>query len=310
MSNHSTQHSTESSSDPDYGIRAPAYRLPSDARPGRVRLQVADLGRSLEYYQSIMGFSLLGQAASTATLGTAGDDTAIIELVERVGANPVPPRGRLGLFHYAILLPDRASLGRFIAHLASKRVNAGSSDHLVSEALYLSDPDGLGIEVYSDRPRSAWQAQDRQLVMSTLPLDIDDLLRASGGTPWTGMPVGTRIGHMHLHVGDIEQAALFYHDALGLDKMVWSYPRALFLSAGGYHHHLGVNTWAGKDAARPSPDDSQLLEWELLLGSLPDVNTALDALADAGNPVERTADGGVAHDPWGTALRLRTRPRG
>jgi catechol 2,3-dioxygenase len=146
--------------------------------------------------------------------------------------------------------------------------------------------------------------------MSTLPLDIDDLLRASGGTPWTGMPAGTHIGHVHLHVGDIEQAALFYHDGLGLDKMVWNYPQALFLSAGGYHHHLGVNTWAGKDAARPSPDDSQLLEWELLLGSLPDVNTALDALADAGYPVERTADGGVAHDPWGTALRLRTRPRG
>ena len=303
------QSSTESSSDPDYGIRAPGYRLPSDARPGRVRLQVADLGRSLEFYQSVMGFSLLGQSGATATLGTLGDDTAIIELVERAGAHPVPARGRLGLFHYAILVPDRASLGRFVAHLASKPVPAGSSDHLVSEALYLSDPDGLGIEVYADRPRAAWRAQDRQLVMSTLPLDIDDLLRASGGTPWTGMPARTHIGHVHLHVGDIEKAALFYHDALGLDKMVWNYPRALFLSAGGYHHHLGVNTWAGKDAATPSPDDAQLLEWEILFQSLTDANAAVDSLAAAGNEVERTADGGVTRDPWGTALRLRANHR-
>lgn len=305
MSNHSAQSSTESSPDPGYGIRAPAYRLPGDARPGSVRLQVADLGRSLEFYQSILGLSLLGQSGATAALGTLGDDAAIIELVERAGAQPVPPRGRLGLFHYAILLPDRASLGRFIAHLASKQVPVGSSDHLVSEALYLSDPDGLGIEVYSDRPRSAWQAQDRQLLMSTLPLDMDDLLRASGGAPWSGMPAGTRIGHLHLHVGDIERASLFYHDALGLDKMVWSYPRALFLSAGGYHHHLGVNTWAGPNASSPSPDDAQLLEWEMLLGSITDGNAALDALSAAGNPVERAADGGVARDPWGTALRLR-----
>ena len=305
MSNHSAQPSTDSWSDPDYGIRAPGYRLPGDARPGRVRLQVADLGRSLEFYQSIMGFSLLGQSGAVSTLGTLAGDAAIIELVERAGAHPVPRRGRLGLFHYAILLPDRASLGRFVGHLALKRVPAGSSDHLVSEALYLSDPDGLGIEVYADRPRAAWRAQDRQLVMATLPLDIDDLLRASGSTPWTGMPPGTRIGHVHLHVGDIEQAALFYHDALGLDKVVWSYPQALFLSAGGYHHHLGVNTWAGKDAARPSPDDAQLLEWEILFQSLTDVNAAVDSLAGAGNTVERNADGGLTRDPWGTALRLR-----
>lgn len=310
MGNHAAQSSTESFAGPDYGIRAPTYRLPSDARPGSVRLQVADLGRSLEFYQSILGFSVLRQSGAAATLGTLGDEAAIIELVERAGAHRVPARGRLGLFHYAILLPDRASLGRFIAHLASKRIPAGSSDHLVSEAVYLSDPDGLGIEVYSDRPRAEWRAQDRQLVMSTLPLDIDDLLRTSGGAPWTGMPAGTRIGHVLLHVGDIERASLFYHEALGLDKVVWSYPRALFLSAGGYHHHLGVNTWAGPNASSPSPDDAQLLEWEMLLGSLTDASAALDALAAAGNPVERTAEGGIARDPWGTALRLRTHQHG
>ena len=160
--------------------------------------------------------------------------------------------GQLGLYHFAILLPDRAALGRFVAHLARIGERAGASDHLVSEALYLSDPDGLGIEVYADRPRATWRYDgQRQLAMDTRPLDLNSLVQAAGGEPWTGMPAGTVMGHVHLHVGDIERAAAFYHAALGLDKVVWSYPGALFLSAGGYHHHVGLNTWAGPGATRP-----------------------------------------------------------
>ena len=226
------------------GIRPPGYRLPDATRLGRVRLQVASLDRSLPFYEDVLGLRRLDRRDGVATLGASGDGTALVELHERAGARPVPRRGRLGLYHFAVLLPDRAALGRFLAHLAARGVRAGMSDHAVSEALYLTDPDGLGIEVYADRPRDAWRYAGRQLHMHTEPLDTASLLAAGGGAPWAGMPPGTVIGHVHLHVGDIDAAAAFYHAALGFDKVVWSYPGALFLSAGGYHHHLGTNTWA------------------------------------------------------------------
>jgi catechol 2,3-dioxygenase len=222
----------------------------------------------------------------------------------RRGAAPAPQQGRLGLYHFAILLPDRAALGRFVAHLAEIGARAGASDHLVSEAIYLRDPDGLGIEVYADRPRASWRAVDGQLQMDTAPLDLDALVQAAGGVPWSGMPAGTRVGHVHLHVGDLEKAADFYHAALGLDKIVWSYPSALFLSAGGYHHHLGVNTWAGAGAPRPTEQDARLLEWRL---ETPSAERAVASLAEAGYPARSTDDGWVVTDPWGTDLRLIAR---
>ena len=141
------------------------------------------------------------------------------------------------------------------------------SNHLVSEAVYLSDPDGLGIEVYADRPRGTWQHEGRQLVMATEPLDVEDVVRAGGGEPWSGMPAGTTLGHVHLFVGDLDAAARFYHEGLGFDKTVWSYPGALFLSAGGYHHHLGTNTWA-VGAVPAGEGDARLLEWEIVLPGL------------------------------------------
>jgi catechol 2,3-dioxygenase len=178
------------------------------------------------------------------------------------------------------------------------------SDHFVSEALYLTDPDGLGIEVYADRPRSAWRHEDRQLTMTTIPLDVEALLRAAGGERWSGMPSGTVLGHVHLFVADLEWAAAFYHAGLGLDKTVWSYPGALFLSAGGYHHHLGINTWA-TGAVPAGLDEARLLEWEVVVPSFRDAAEALASLATAGGAVEPSADGGVARDPWGTAVRVR-----
>lgn len=301
---------TNTVADSGYGVAPSGYRLPAGIRLGPVTLQVADLERSLAYYRDVLGFRVAQQAPGRATLAAHGDDAPLVVLREKPGANPVPRRGRLGLYHFAILLPDRAALGRFVAHLADAGERAGASDHLVSEALYLQDPDGLGIEVYADRPRSMWRAVNGQLVMATEPLDLESLVRAAGGEPWTGMPAGTVIGHVHLYVGDIDAAAAFYHAGLGLDKVVWSYPGALFLSAGGYHHHLGVNTWAA--GAAPATDaDARLVEWEIVLPSPADAAAALENLAGAGGAVERVADGGVvaggvARDPWGTALRLRT----
>jgi len=287
-----------------FGIAPKGYRLPDATRIGRVTLQVADLARSLAYYERVLGFRVLERSAGKAILGDQAGERPLIELRERAGATPVPRRGRLGLYHFAILLPDRAHLGRLLRHLAELGERAGMSDHLVSEALYLSDPDGLGIEVYADRPRASWRMNGNELAMATDPLDVDDLLQAAGTERWSGMPAGTVIGHVHLHVGDLDQAAAFYHDGLGLDKMVSSYPGALFLAAGGYHHHLGTNTWAaGAPAATDA--DARLLEWEVLVPSPEDASAALSSLATSGIAVERAADGGIARDPWGTPVRVR-----
>jgi catechol 2,3-dioxygenase len=215
-------------------------------------------------------------------------------------------RGGFGLYHFAILLPDRAALGRFAAHLAQLDARVGMADHLVSEALYLRDPDELGIEVYADRPRDAWQRQGQELAMATDPLDIDGVIAAGRGEAWTGAPRGTTMGHVHLHVGSLDEAEAFYHRALGLDKTVWSYPGALFMSAGGYHHHLGTNVWSPGPA--PSPDEAQLLEWELLVPSKQDVVNVSQSIRAAGYGSEPAGDTVRAADPWGT--RVRIRPQG
>jgi len=288
----------------DRGVAAPRFRLPPATRIGVVRLQVADMARSLGYYESVLGFRVVRRDRSGAALGPSGADSPLIELRERPGARPHPRRGQLGLFHFAILLPDRASLGRFVRHLSDIGAYAGMSDHLVSEALYLTDPDGLGIEVYADRPRGEWRYDGRELQMATIPLNVQDLVAAGGTERWTGMPNGTTIGHVHLHVGDLEEAAAFYHEALGFDKVAWSYPGALFLSAGGYHHHLGTNTWAA-GAPRATDEDARLVEWELVMPDAASVSAAGASVEAAGGTVERSEDRSVlARDPWGTAVRL------
>lgn len=289
------------------GIAPSGHRLPAATRLGRVRLQVADLERSLAWYQRVLGMRVLDRQAVEATLGAHGDDEPLVVLRERRGARPVPPRGRLGLYHYALLLPDRPALGAFLLHLATSGERAGASDHLVSEALYLNDPDGLGIEVYADRPRDAWQVQDREISMSTVPLDAQGLAVAARTTVWNGMPAGTRVGHVHLHVGDIAAADAFYHQGLGFDRVVWSYPGALFLSAGGYHHHLGLNTWAAHSPAA-TEDDARLLDWEIALPDRAAVEATAAGLRAAGHAVEAEAGEATASDPWGTAVRLAARP--
>jgi catechol 2,3-dioxygenase len=286
-----------------YGIAPAGYRLPHDTRLGRVRLQVADLDRSIAYYETVIGLRVIGRSGATATLGAHGDDTVVIELRAKAGVRPVARRGHIGLYHFAILLPDRASLGRFVAHLAAIGQYAGMSDHLVSEALYLQDPDGLGIEVYADRPREGWEHRDRQLLMASDPLDVPNLVAAAGGVAWTGAPAGTRIGHVHLHVRDLDEAARFYHDGLGFDKTVWNYPGALFLSAGGYHHHLGTNTWAA-EAPLSTDDDARLIDWEIVLPSAASVSAAAASFERLGFSVVRDGSDVTARDPWGTQVRI------
>jgi catechol 2,3-dioxygenase len=291
---------------PAFGTAPAGYRLPADIRLGPVRLQIADLERSIGWYTTVLGFAVLSRDGGRAVLGGA-DAVPLLELVQLAGARPAPRRGRLGLYHFAILLPDRAALGRLLAHLGQLGAYAGSADHLVSEALYLTDPDGLGVEVYADRPRSSWSVAGGELVMATDPLDVAGVIDAGLGMAWTGLPAGTTVGHVHLHVGDLDAAARFYHQGLGLDAVVRSYPGALFLSAGGYHHHLGLNTWAGASAAPAAPDDARLLEWTIELPSAESANAAAESLVGAGHQVERLEGGYRALDPWGTPLRLRAR---
>ena len=292
-----------------YGMAPGAFRLPDATRLGRVSLQVADLTRSLRFYEGVLGLRSVEREISRAVLAAHGDDTPLVELHERAGARPAPTRGQLGLYHFAILLPDRASLGRFAQHLGEVGAQAGAADHLVSEAFYLQDPDNLGIEVYSDRPRSAWRRNGLKLMMATDPVDIAGLLHAAGGVPWSGMPAGTVMGHVHLHVGDIAPASSFYSEGLGLDRTVWDYPGALFMSAGGYHHHLGTNIWAGHGAVAAAEQDARLLEWTMELPDAASVVAAGESLVRAGYSTEsgsRNADTHdlVVRDPWGTQLRI------
>jgi len=176
-----------------FTISPPGFRLPPELGLGRVRLEVADLARSLAYYETVLGLETRERGGGSATLGAAGDAAPLVELSERTGARPVPRRGRLGLYHFAILLPSRAALGRFITHLGAIGVRPGMSDHLVSEAVYLTDPDGLGIEVYADRPSTAWRVQAGDLAMAVDPLNVEELVRAAGAEPWSGAPSGTRM---------------------------------------------------------------------------------------------------------------------
>jgi catechol 2,3-dioxygenase len=285
----------------DYGISAPGFRLPAETASGAVRLQVSELQRSIAFYRDVVGMRIVTQTPTVAALAATGEERPVVWLHARQGARPVGRRATLGLYHFAILLPDRPALGRFLTHLSSIGIAAGMADHLVSEAVYLTDPDGLGIEVYADRPRTAWRRDGRQLVMSVLPLDVRSVMSA-GGSPWDGLPSGSVIGHVHLHVGDLDQASDFYHAALGFDKVVWNYPGALFLSAGGYHHHLGTNVWAS--GGRAAQDQARLLEWELVVPQEGDASAAARSLAIAGYAVEQVSDGWTTADPWGTSLRI------
>ena len=295
-----------------YGQAPRDFRLPGGVRLGPVRLQVSDLSRSLTFYQNVLGLRPIGGGDAGVLLGASGDQSPLVELHELPGARALPHRGTLGLYHFAILLPDRSALGRFVGHLREIGERAGAGDHLVSESFYLQDPDNLGIEVYADRPRDTWRRVGRELMMATDPVDVAGLLEAAEDRKWDEMPPGTTIGHMHLHVGDLDQAADFYSEGLGLDRTVWHYPGALFLAAGGYHHHLGTNTWAGPGAAPPGPEDARLLEWTMELPDQASVSAAGASLDRRGYSTDWKGDAGerrelVTRDPWGTQLRLVSR---
>jgi catechol 2,3-dioxygenase len=275
---------------------------------GTVRLRVTDLDRSRRFYEEVLGLQAAEQADGTLAFGVPAE-APLVELEGDATAAPLD-RGATGLFHLAILVPSRRDLAQALARLAQAGWPLdGASDHLVSEALYLSDPDGNGIEIYRDRPREEWRQREGQLEMSTLPLDLRSVLSELDDTAdaESGAPSGTRIGHVHLQVSDLGPAEAFYSGVLGFDVMVRGYPGALFVSAGGYHHHLGLNTWHSRGASAPATGSVGLRSFEVLLPDAESLASVLSRLKDAGIPVEAQAGGSVVRDPSGNAVLLRTR---
>jgi catechol 2,3-dioxygenase len=282
--------------------------IPPDTSIGKVRLRVADLDDLTTFYERVIGLQAVEREGDVARLGAGGGEP-VIELVGAPHAPP-PPSFSTGLFHLAILVPDRAELARSLQRVAGAGWRlTGASDHLVSEALYLQDPEGNGIEIYRDRPREEWRRNGDELAMATLPLDLESVLgeHDPGEREANGMPAGTTMGHVHLQVADIPAAERFYNRALGLDVMVRSYPGALFLAAGGYHHHIGLNTWQSQGAPPPPEGSLGLDRYELVLPNAAERDSAADRLAEAGADAERLDEGVVATDPSGNRVLLTAR---
>jgi catechol 2,3-dioxygenase len=281
---------------------AVAPQLPDTLRLGPVHLTVSDLGGSIAFYERALGLQLHDRDGEVATMGTGGED--LVVLVEEAGA---ALGGRhAGLYHFALLFPTRQELARAVLRLASARTRIeGASDHGVSEAIYLRDPDDNGIELYVDRPRDAWpppRTAGERVEMYTIALDMKNLMReVDGEDPQPQAGPGLVMGHVHLHVGDVERALAFYRDVLGFEVMV-NLGSAAFVSAGGYHHHLGFNVWLGHDVKPLPPNTAGLRVWTVVLDSADQVAAVRARVAGAGlEPTER--DGGfLVRDPWETAV--------
>jgi catechol 2,3-dioxygenase len=273
------------------------------ARMGSVHLTVADLERSLPFYEREVGLRTLEQGSGRAVVGTA--ERELLVLTEEPGARP--SRGHTGLYHFALLVPERPDLAGWLAHAARDRVAlTGLSDHFVSEAIYLSDPDEHGIEIYWDRPREVWEGQVGER-MTTLPLDVDSLLGELDdpeSAPFDGLPDGTVMGHVHLKVASIPETVSFYRDVLGFALMAELGPYAAFLSAGGYHHHLGTNTWESASAGPPPRGSAALRHAAIVVPDDGERDAVLGRVADAGLPTEQGDGDTLVRDPSGNGLRV------
>jgi catechol 2,3-dioxygenase len=266
---------------------------------GPVELTVSDLDASLTYYREAIGLDLLEREGGHARVGANGHP--LLALVEEPGARPA--HGYTGLYHFALLVPERTSLARWLAHAARERVAlTGLSDHFVSEAIYLRDPDGHGIEIYADRPREIWQGRVGER-LTTMPLDVGDLLGELAdpeSEPFDGLPAGTVMGHIHLKVKDIPETIEFYRDVLGFGLMAQLDLQAAFLAAGGYHHHVGANTWERAGAAAPPPGTAALRRATIVLPDADERDRLFGRLDTNGYAL----DDSTVRDPSGNALLL------
>jgi catechol 2,3-dioxygenase len=282
--------------------------IEADTTIGQVRLTVSDQERSRAFYEQVLGLQGTERDNGSLAFGAPGG-VPLVELRPDPSA-PALNRRATGLYHLAILMPSRVDLAQALQRIAETSWPLeGASDHLVSEALYLSDPDGNGIEVYRDRPREQWPQSAGQLQMATLPLDLPDLtgeLKGSGPAS-PSAPHGARIGHVHLQVSDLGDAERFYTGVLGFDVTVRGYPGALFVSAGGYHHHVGLNTWHSAGAKPPAAGSIGLRSFEVELPNRDALSRLLERVHGAGIEFEHTDGTALVRDPSGNGILLRAR---
>jgi catechol 2,3-dioxygenase len=269
---------------------------------GPVELTVADLDRTLDYWQRAIGLRVIERENGRASLGT---DTELLRFVEEPGAEP--DHGHTGLYHVALLVPNRASLARWLAHVAREEIELqGLSDHAVSEAVYLRDPDWHGIEIYADRPRAEWEGQVFQR-MTTMPLDVQSLLAEledPATEPFGGLPDGTVMGHVHLRVADVPKTVEFYNGVLGMGVMAQLGPAAAFLSAGGYHHHIGANVWESRGASPAPPGSATLRHATIVLPDDAECDRVAGRVSEAGQEPQDWDGGLLVRDPSGNSLLL------
>ncbi len=276
-------------------------KIDPNLRMGTVTLTVVNLERSITYYNKHIGLRVLAQTESTATLGTA---VPLLHLREAKNARHYP--NATGLYHFALLVPSRTELARILQHLVKTGTPiGGASDHHVSEALYLSDPDGHGIEIYRDRPRSEWLDADGNFFMTTQQLDVNGVMATHDGKPFTELADGTVMGHVHLQVGDVAQAEAFYTNLLGFDTMA-HYPGAGFVSAGGYHHHLGFNIWHSRGASAPPEDAVRLVDYTILVSDSAEISKISTRLSANDYPFEQNQAGLRLTDPAGNGIVIST----
>ena len=278
-----------------FDIRQSALRI------GRVALKVLDLDKVAEFYEKTLGLRRLSASADRVTLGSA--KTALLELIATPGAKPRDPN-EAGLFHIAFLLSSRAALGAWLAYVIENRLPVqGASDHIVSEAIYLADPEGNGIEVYADSPLSQWHDASGNLLMGTKPLDAEKVVLASQGSTWSGFPDDGLIGHIHLQVGDTDKSETFYRDILGFG-LTRQRPGAAFFGSDGYHHHVACNTWNSQGAGMRAVDAAGLASFDILLRLSKEKAAILARASKAGIGIDRDGEAVSINDPWGNRINL------
>ncbi|QHT70460.1 VOC family protein [Rhodocytophaga rosea] len=268
------------------------FQLPADTKIGYIHLQTAQLDRLLSFYVDLLGFKEIKRENNTSWLSANGQLPALIELTENKQAS-ARNRHTPGLFHTAFLLSSRFALAQLLKRLLENNFRLGYGDHGVSEALYLSDPDGNGVELYADRPRDQWPIVNGKIEMYTEPVDTKSLLAELNrpNSEWKGIDHGTLIGHVHLQVSSLNKAEQFYHHILGFDITQQSYPGALFVSAGGYHHHLGLNTWYSKNSPPAPADSTGLQSFSIVVSDEKALTGVKQQLSQAGYAVNTTETG-------------------
>lgn len=280
--------------------------LHPDIQLGLVKLKVFNLERSIRFYQDVVGLKALQVNATQAELTVDGHNP-FLTLEEIPNAQIVPRSSAAGLYHFAILLPTRRDLGASLRNLIQSGIHIGQADHLVSEALYITDPDNNGIEIYCDRPRNTWRRDaEGNYIMASDPIDWEGLLSEAEGFEWSGLPVGTTMGHIHFHVKDLQTSKHFYCDILGFDVVadLSETMRAIFVSAGGYHHHIGMNIWAGQDAPVPPSNGTGLDYYTIVFPNADERKQAVGRLHNASFATTEQDGAFFVTDPSGIRLRM------